>query len=466
MFLGQMDKPDIDSVEGLSPAISIDQKTTSKNPRSTVGTVTEIYDYLRLLYARIGVPHCPVCGREIRQQTVDQIIDRIMALPDGTRFMVLAPVVRGKKGMHEKVFEDAKKGGYVRARVDGAIYELSEEIKLDKNQKHTVEIVVDRLVKRSDIRPRLADSVETALRLTDGELLISVVLREGETFDGETEMSFSQKYACEEHGISVGELSPRMFSFNNPMGACPRCSGLGELRIISEEKVIPDRSLSLREGAIQVNGFKSLEEESWNGPLFEAVGEKYGFTLDTPIKDYSKTALKALLYGTGNELYDVTRYWEGDGRRKAVKFDGIVNMIQSRLESNFNPDYYEQFVEEVPCPDCHGARLNPMMLAVTVGGKNIDEFCRLSVTKALEFVENLRLTETEQTIAKEILKEVKARLGFLESVGLDYLTLARKAGYSVRRRGAEDTSCDADRFFADGRAVYSRRAVDRSAPEG
>ena len=428
MFLGQMDKPDIDSVEGLSPAISIDQKTTSKNPRSTVGTVTEIYDYLRLLYARIGVPHCPVCGKEIRQQTVDQIIDRIMALPDGTRFMVLAPVVRGKKGMHEKVFEDAKKGGYVRARVDGAIYELSEEIKLDKNQKHTVEIVVDRLVKRADIRPRLVDSVETALRLTDGELLISVVLREGETFDGETEMSFSQKYACEEHGISVGELSPRMFSFNNPMGACPRCSGLGELRIISEEKVIPDRSLSLREGAIQVNGFKSLEEESWNGPLFEAVGEKYGFTLDTPIKDYSKTALKALLYGTGNELYDVTRYWEGDGRRKAVKFDGIVNMIQSRLESNFNPDYYEQFVEEVPCPDCHGARLNPMMLAVTVGGKNIDEFCRLSVTKALEFVGNLKLTETEQTIAKEILKEVKARLGFLESVGLDYLTLARKAG--------------------------------------
>lgn len=427
MFLGQLDKPDLDVIEGLSPAISIDQKTTSKNPRSTVGTVTEIYDYLRLLYARIGIPHCPKCGREIRQQTVDQIIDRIMLLPDGTRFMVLAPMVRGKKGMHEKIFEDAKKSGYVRVRVDGALYDLGEEIKLDKNIKHTVEIVVDRLVRREDMRSRLADSVETALALTDGELIVSVVLREGELFDGETELSFSQSYACEEHGISIGELSPRMFSFNNPFGACPKCAGLGEMRIVSPDKVIPDKSLSLREGAIQVNGFKSLEEESWNGPLFEAVGAKHGFTLDMPISDYSKAAFHALLYGTGNEVYEVTRYWEGGGHDRRCKFEGIINIIQNRSDQTQN-EYYEEFIEDIPCPECHGKRLNEISLAVTVGGLNIDDFCRMSVTKALEFVNGLKLTETEQTIAKEIIKEIKSRLGFLESVGLDYLTLSRKAG--------------------------------------
>lgn len=427
MFLGQLDKPDLDSIEGLSPAISIDQKTTSKNPRSTVGTVTEIYDYLRLLYARIGIPHCPKCGREIRQQTTDQIIDRIMLLPDGTRFMILAPMVRGKKGMHEKIFEDAKKAGYVRVRVDGSLLDLSETIALDKNIKHTVEIVVDRLVKRPDMRSRLADSVETALRLTDGELAVSIVLREGEEFDGDTELTFSQSYACEEHGISIGELSPRMFSFNNPFGACPKCAGLGELRIISPDKVIPDRTLSLHEGAIQVNGFKSLEEESWNGPLFETVGKKYGFTLDTPIKDFSDEALKVLLYGSGNETYDITRYWEGVGHNKRVKFDGVINMIQARLEQSQN-EYYEDFIEDIPCPECHGRRLNENSLAVTVGGLNIDEFCHMSVTKALEFVNELKLTPTEETIAKEILKEVRSRLGFLVNVGLDYLTLARKAG--------------------------------------
>ncbi len=427
MFLGQLDKPDLDSIEGLSPAISIDQKTTSKNPRSTVGTVTEIYDYLRLLYARIGIPHCPICGREIRQQTVDQIIDRIMLLPDGTRFMVLAPMVRGKKGMHEKIFEDAKKSGYVRVRVDGSMYELAEDIKLDKNLKHTVEIVIDRLVKRDDMRSRLADSVETALALTEGELVVSVVLRDGEEFDGETELSFSQSYACEEHGISIGELSPRMFSFNNPFGACPKCAGLGELRSVSAEKVIPDRSLALNQGAIQVNGFKSLEEESWNGPLFRAVGERHGFTLDQPIEKYSKSALKALLHGTGSEVYDITRFWEGEGRPKKVKFEGILAMIQQRYDMMQN-EYYEQFIEDTPCPECGGRRLNANSLAVTVGGKNIDEFCRMSVTNALEFVENLQLTESEQTIAKEILKEIRSRLGFLVSVGLDYLTLARKAG--------------------------------------
>ena len=427
MFLGQLDKPDLDSIEGLSPAISIDQKTTSKNPRSTVGTVTEIYDYLRLLWARIGIPHCPKCGREIRRQSTDQIIDRIMLLPDGTRFMVLAPMARGKKGMHEKIFEDAKKSGFVRVRVDGALYDLSEDIKLDKNVKHTVEIVVDRLVKRPDMRSRLADSVETALRLTDGELAVSIVLREGESFDGETELTFSQSYACEEHGISIGELSPRMFSFNNPFGACPKCAGLGELRIISEDKVIPDRSLSLREGAIQVNGFKSLEEESWNGPLYAAVGERYGFTLDTPIEKYSQKALKVLLYGSGNESYEITRYWEGSAHTQKTKFEGVINIIQSRLEQSQN-DYYEDFIEDVPCPECHGRRLNENSLAVTVGGLNIDEFCRMSVAKALEFVNDLKLTPTEETIAKEILKEVRSRLGFLKNVGLDYLTLARKAG--------------------------------------
>ncbi len=424
MFLGQLDKPDIDSIEGLSPAISIDQKTTSKNPRSTVGTVTEIYDYLRLLYARVGIPHCPKCGREIRRQSVDQIIDRIMEIPDGTRFMVLAPMVRAKKGMHEKIFEDAKKSGYVRVRVDGSMYDLSEEIKLDKNIKHTVEIVVDRLVKRDDMRSRLADSVETALGLTDGELIISVVGRGGE--EGE-ELSFSQSYACEEHGISVGELTPRMFSFNNPIGACPRCAGLGELSIISPDKVIPDKSLSLRQGAIQVNGFKSLVEESWNGPLFEAVGAKYGFTLDTPLKDYSKAAMKALLYGCGRETFDVTRYWEGEGHKQTRRFDGIINTIQARFDQTHD-EYYEDFVEEVPCPECQGKRLNELSLAVTVGGIGIDDFCRMSITKALEFVNSLKLSETEMVIAKEIIKEVKSRLGFLESVGLDYLTLTRKAG--------------------------------------
>ena len=427
MFLGQLDKPDLDAIEGLSPAISIDQKTTSKNPRSTVGTVTEIYDYLRLLWARVGIPHCPICGREIRQQTTDQIIDRIMTLPEGTRFMVLAPMVRGKKGMHEKIFEDAKKSGYVRVRVDGNMYDLTETIRLDKNIKHTVEIVVDRLVRRDDTRSRLADSVETALALTEGSLVISVVLRDGEAFDGETEMSFSQSYACEEHGISIGELSPRMFSFNNPFGACPKCAGLGEMRVVSPEKVIPDKSLSLREGAIQVNGFKSLEEESWNGPLYEAVGAKYGFTLDTPIKDFSDKALNVLLYGTGSEVWEITRYWEGAARSQRTKFIGIIGTIGQRFEQTQN-EYYEEFIEETPCPECHGMRLNANSLAVTVGGINIDAFCRMSITKALEFVNNLKFTEMEAAIAKEIIKEIKSRLGFLESVGLEYLTLARKSG--------------------------------------
>jgi len=427
MFLGQLVKPDVDSIDGLSPSISIDQKTTSKNPRSTVGTVTEIYDYLRLLYARIGIPHCPVCGKEIRQQTVDQIIERILKLPEGTRFLVVAPVVRAQKGMHEKVFESAKKSGYVRVRVDGNLYDLSEEIKLDKNKKHSIEIVVDRLVMRDGIRPRLADSVENALNLADGHLIIVPVPRDGEETDGEV-LTFSQSYACEEHGISVGEFEPRMFSFNNPQGACPHCSGLGDTRRIAVERLIPNKKLSLSEGGINVNGFKTFEEESWNGPLFAAVGQRHGFDLDTPIEKFSKDAFDKLLYGTGDETYDVVRYFGGEAHRKAAKFEGLIPMIEQRMQYGMTAEYYEQFVEEAPCEHCHGQRLNPMSLAVTVGGLNIHELCSLSIQNALNFVNSLELSDTEEAIAKEILKEIRARLGFLVSVGLDYLTMSRKAG--------------------------------------
>ena len=425
MFLGQMDKPDVDSIDGLSPAISIDQKTTSKNPRSTVGTVTEIYDYLRLLYARIGVPHCPVCGKEIRQQSVDQIIDRIMALPEGTRFMVMAPIVRAQKGTQEKVFADAKKSGYVRVRVDGNLYDLSEEIKLDKNKRHTVEIVVDRLVMRPDVRSRLGDSVENALHAAEGRLSVVTMPRDGS--EGE-EMTFSQSYACEEHGISVGELEPRMFSFNNPAGACEHCAGLGDMQVLSVDKIMPHRDLSLHEGGIAVNGFKSLEEESWNGPLFSAVGARHGFSLDTPLENFTPEAMNVLLNGTGDEKYDIYRYFGGEEHHQIVKFEGLLPMIRARMTQGMNKEYYEQFVEDAPCPKCLGKRLSPMSLAVTVGGKNITEFCDMSVSDALDFVNALVLDETEQTIARDIFKEIRARLGFLCSVGLDYLTLSRKAG--------------------------------------
>ena len=423
-FLGQLDKPDVDLIEGLSPAIAIDQKTTSKNPRSTVGTVTEIYDYLRLLYARVGVPHCPVCGKEIRMQTTDAIIDKIMEFPEGERFMVLAPVVRGQKGMHEKVFQSAKKSGYVRVRVDGSLYDISEEIKLDKNKKHTVEVVVDRLVMRADLRSRLSDSVENALRLADGHLIISTVPRIGDP----VELEFSQSYACEEHNISFGELEPRMFSFNNPSGACPHCSGLGEMRRIAVDRLIPDERLSLRQGAIAVNGFKTLEEQSWNGPLFMAVAERFGFDLDTPISQLSKEAHDVLLYGSGDELYEVERWFGGEVHRQRIRFEGLVKMIEARIAQSGNDDYYDAFIEEAPCPVCHGKRLSPNSLSVTVGNINIDDFCRRSVSDSLDFVNRLTLSEMEEKIAKEILKEIRGRLGFLSSVGLDYLTLSRKAG--------------------------------------
>ena len=419
MFIGQMDKPDIDFIDGLSPAISIDQKTTSRNPRSTVGTVTEIYDYLRLLYARIGVPHCPVCGKEIRMTTTDSIIDGIMDLPEGTKFMLGAPIVRKKKGMHEKVFENARKQGFARVRVNGEIYPLEEVPALDKNKKHDIDVIVDRLVMRPDIRERLSGSVETSLSLSDG--LLSVIFT-----DGTEDMRFSQKYACEEHNISIGELSPRLFSFNAPFGSCPRCSGLGELQNLSPEKIIPDRSLSLRGGAIVVNGFKSVYEESWYGPLYEALGEDYGFTIDTPICEYSEEAFRVLMYGAGGKTYYVTRVFDGKVKSGEVEWLGIIRMIEQRRALG-NSDYYDEFTDFTPCPDCGGKRLRPDVLAVTVGGKNIHELCSMNVTAALRFVNNLSLTPTEEKIAREILKEIRARLGFLENVGLEYLTLSRKA---------------------------------------
>ena len=424
MFLGQMDKPDVDLIEGLSPAISIDQKTTSKNPRSTVGTVTEIYDYLRLLYARVGVPHCPICHKEIKQQTLDQIVDKILTLPEGTRFLVLAPVVNAQKGMHEKVLESARKSGYARVRIDGNMYDLSESIKLEKNIKHTIDIVVDRLVLRPDVRSRLSDSVESALRESDGRVVIATVSRDGED---DEELVFSQKYACDEHGISFPELEPRMFSFNNPIGACPVCSGIGNAQEVSVEKLLPHKELTLRTGAISANGFKTMTEDSWTGPLLSRVGEDYGFTLDTPIRDFSAEALDALMYGTGERRYHITRYFGGQGREQETTFDGIVHIIERRMKMQ-GGDYYQEFVEEIPCKACHGRRLSDLVLAVTVGGVNIDELCHMSIDKMLDFMNHLSLSESQAKIAKDVLKEIRERLNFLSSVGLDYLNLARTAG--------------------------------------
>ena len=425
-FLGQMDKPDVDLIEGLSPAISIEQKTTSKNPRSTVGTVTEIYDYLRLLYARVGTPHCPVCGREITQQTLDQILDRILALPEGSRFMVLAPVVRAQKGMHEKVFADAKRAGYVRARVDGSLYDLSEEITLDKNKKHSIDIVIDRLILRPDLRPRLGESVENALSLADGRVHIALLSREGEVTE---ELEFSQKYACEEHQISFGALEPAMFSFNNPLCACPRCAGLGEMQVISEEKLIPHPELSLRQGGLAANGFKTMDEHSYTGPLVIEVGARHGFSIDTPIRDLTQEQRQALLYGTGDETYECIRYFGNMPKHSVTRFEGIIPMIERRMaQAGAFGDYYQQFIEDAPCPVCHGARLNDTVLAVTVGGLNIDRLCRLSVGELVPFFDNLHFDDSREKIAHDIIVEIRKRLKFLSSVGLDYLTLSRKAG--------------------------------------
>ena len=424
MFLGQMDKPDVDYIEGLSPAISIDQKTTSKNPRSTVGTVTEIYDYLRLLWARAGTPHCPNCGKEIRQQTIDQIIDQVLALPEGTRIQVMAPVIRGKKGEHAKVFEDAKRSGYVRARVDGSLYELDEEIKLEKNKKHSIEIIVDRLIIRPDIRQRLTDSVETAAKLSGGLVIVNL-LRE------EKDLSFSQNYACEDCGISMEELTPRMFSFNNPFGACPTCTGLGNQLKADPALMIQDGGKSILDGAIQASGWNNIRGDGISRMYFDALSKKYKFSLTEPWNSLSDEAKNIILYGTKGETlelhYDQPR---GKGVLKQA-FEGICNNIERRYketQSDASRKELEELMSECPCPDCQGRRLRKESLAVTVGEKNIYEFTTLSVEDALIWMDGLTLTEQQMLIADRILKEIRSRLGFLKSVGLGYLTLARSAG--------------------------------------
>ena len=422
MFLGQMEKPDVDSIEGLSPAISIDQKSTSNNPRSTVGTVTEIYDYLRLLYARIGVPHCPVCGREIKQQTVDQIADTITALPEGTKLQILAPVIRGRKGEHTKELERAKKSGYVRVRCDGIIYDLSEEIKLEKNKKHNIEIVVDRLVIKEGITSRLTDSVETASAISGGIVIADVI--------GGKEMLFSQNYACPEHNISIEELTPRMFSFNNPFGACPKCTGLGMFRRIDPDLVIPNKELSIKQGAIKAMGWNTLSDDSIAMMYYSAIADEYGVSLDTPVKDLPKEAVNAFLYGTGEKKLKIVRSSVYGGGTYYQPFEGILNNLQRRYNetsSEYSRSEIEDCMSEVLCPDCHGNRLKPESLAVTVGGKNISELTDMSVSAAVDFFSNLELTETQRLIGERIIKEINSRLGFLKSVGLEYLTLSRSA---------------------------------------
>ena len=422
MFLGQMEKPDVDYIEGLSPAISIDQKTTSKNPRSTVGTVTEIFDYLRLLYARIGIPHCPICGREIRQQTVDQITDRILELPEGTKIQILAPIVRGRKGQYVKELESARKAGYARARVDGIIYDLIETIELDKNKKHTIEIVVDRLVVRDDIVGRLTDSVETATALSGGLLTVDVI--------GGEELTFSRNYACPEHGVSVEELSPRMFSFNNPFGACPKCTGLGIYMSMDPERVIVDDALSIREGAIQASGWSYKDGGTIAKMYYDGLAAHYGFSLDTPVRDLPKEALDVILYGTGGEKIKMTYTREYGSGTHYNAFEGIMNNLQRRYNetsSEIVREELEQYMSQVNCPECHGRRLKAESLAVTVGGRNIMEICDLTVEDLQAFIDALELTEREHMIGDRVLKEIRERLHFLASVGLGYLTLGRGA---------------------------------------
>ena len=422
MFLGQMEKPNVEAIEGLSPAISIDQKTTSKNPRSTVGTVTEIYDYLRLLYARIGIPHCPVCGREIKQQTVDQIVDSIMSLPEGTKFQILSPVVRGKKGEHAKELANALKAGFVRARIDGEVTELVEDMKLQKTFKHTIEIIVDRLVVKEGIRTRLADSIETTTQHSGGNVIIDVI--------GDKEYLYSLNYACPEHGISMDELSPRMFSFNNPYGACPTCTGLGTFMKVNPDLVIPNKNLSIADGGICASGWSKAEKGSIAGMYYTALGKQFGFTLKTPIKDISKDGVNAILYGTENKLKMTRPTLYGAGSYMS-EFEGVINNLERRYKettSDWARWEIEQVMTACKCPDCNGTRLKPEILSVTVGGKNISEFCDMSIVKAIDFIDNLKLTEKEQFIAESIIKEINSRLNFLKSVGLEYLTLSRSSG--------------------------------------
>ena len=423
MFLGQMDKPDVDYIDGLSPAISIDQKTTSKNPRSTVGTVTEIYDYLRLLWARVGVPHCPKCGKEIRQQSIDQIVDQIMALPEGTRIQLMAPVVRSRKGEHAKVFEDAKKSGYVRVRVDGIMYDLTEEIKLEKNKKHIIEIVVDRLVIKPDITRRLTDSAETAMALAGGLLTVDIPKED-------RRLSFSQNYACEDCGISIDELAPRLFSFNNPYGACPTCTGLGMRLLVDPDLIMPNQNLSIMDGGITASGWGNAKGDSISRMYYDALSRRYHFKLTDPIKDIPPEAIDALMYGTKGEPLQL-RYEKNEGfgviRRE---FEGIANNLERRYKETQSPAMraeLEECMSETPCPDCGGRRLKKTALAVTVGGMNIAEFTDLPVVSALKFIDSLQLSEKDMMIAERILKEIKSRLGFLVNVGLGYLTLSRSA---------------------------------------
>ena len=423
-FLGQMDKPDVDSIDGLSPAISIDQKTTSKNPRSTVGTVTEIYDYLRLLWARVGIPHCPKCGKEITRQTIDQIVDRVEALGEGTRFIILSPVVRAKKGEHQKVFEDARKQGFARVRVDGILYDLTETIQLEKNKKHTIELVVDRLVLKEGLRRRLTDSIETACSHSGGLVIIQLP-------GTDEELSFSQNYACEDCGISLTELEPRMFSFNNPAGACPTCTGLGFQLVADPDLVIPDKSKSILDGAIQVNGWNSVRTDSVFRMYFEALAQKYRFSLNVPVSELPESAMQVILYGTGEEKLRMT-YNRGNGMGVLEQpFEGIMNNIARRFretQSDAARKEMEECMASAPCPHCHGKRLSDIARAVTVGGMGIMDFCALSIEKELEFMESLHLEGNMALVADQIVREIQSRLRFLRDVGLSYLTLDRAAG--------------------------------------
>ena len=422
-FLGQMNKPDVDSIEGLSPAISIDQKTTSKNPRSTVGTVTEIYDYLRLLYARIGVPHCTVCGKEIKQQTIDQICDKLMTLEPRTKIQLLAPIIRGRKGEHIKELESAKKSGYVRVRVDGIMYDLSEKISLEKNRKHNIEIVVDRLVIKDGIETRLSDSLETTASLSGGIIIADIV-------DGE-EMMFSLNYACPEHNVSVEELTPRMFSFNNPFGACEECTGLGVYKKINPDLIVPDKNLSIRQGAIKATGWNTLTESSYAMMFYEAIAEEYGISLDTPVKDLPEEVMDVFLYGTNGKKLSIKVIESFGGGIRKQAFEGVINNLERRYNetsSNYSKEEIESCMSEIICPSCKGERLKKESLAVTVGGINISELCKKTVTEALEFFDSLELNEREKIIGERIIKEIKERLGFLKSVGLEYLTLSRASG--------------------------------------
>ena len=421
MFLGQMDKPNVESIEGLSPAISIDQKTTSKNPRSTVGTVTEIYDYLRLLYARIGVPHCTVCGREIRQQTVDQIVDKIMAYPAGTKMQVMSPVVRGRKGEHAKVLDSARKAGFVRVRVDGIVYDLQEKIPIEKNKKHNIEIIVDRLVVKPDIISRLTDSIETASKHSGGLIMVNF---------GDEDVTFSQKYACPDHGVSIDDLTPRMFSFNNPFGACPKCTGLGVFLKIDESKIIPDRNKSIREGAVKGGGW-AMEGSTIATMYYEALARHYGFKLSDPINNIPEDVVQKLLYGTGDEKITVHRKNVYGSGTYETTFEGVITNLERRYRetsSNWIKDEIRSYMTEIPCDECHGERLSKESLTVTVGGINISDLCKKSVVDAIDFISSLELTEKEQIIGAEIIKEIKERLSFLKSVGLGYLTLSRSSG--------------------------------------